>query len=210
MRRFFAVRLPAALIPLAILALIAPAAAAFAFVGAQAGLAVGALTAGAVVIAAALLRYDEPIEVASQAADERYRLLVVAMRPLESPAEAQRLSELAGEGSRVLGRDEPPELLVLAPLIQSRLERWASDVGDSRLDAQDRLAVSLATLAAAGLDARGRVGDEQVVQAVEDALAEFAAQEVAFLCGPQRGGAADEVRRRLDRPVRVLSAGSGD
>ena len=80
-------------------------------------------------------------------------------------------------------------------------------MGPARLDAQRRLALSIATLAAAGLEARGRVGDADPVQAVEDCLRTFPAQEVVFVTPPgSEDGAVADVRRRLDRPVRALAA----
>ena len=60
-------------------------------------------------------------------------------------------------------------------------------------------------LAAAHLDARGQVGDTDPVQAVEDTLRSFPAQEVVFVTGPGHQSEVEEVRRRLDRPVRVLA-----
>jgi len=193
-------------LPLVVLALVAPSVAAFALVGPQLGLAIGALTVGAIVIAAARLRYDEPIAVAA-AADSRYRLLVVAPRALEHPRTLAEIARIAAEGDRVRRgeRDGEPQVLVLVPARSSTLARWASDVAPARSTARDGLAVSLAALAAAGLDGVGRVGDGDVVQAVEDELHSFAADEVAILAGPGVGRAEiEEVRRRLDRPVRVL------
>jgi len=65
--------------------------------------------------------------------------------------------------------------------------------------------VSLATLAAAGLDARAQVGDSDPVQAIEDTLRSFPAQEGVFVTSEaEESRTIDEVRRRLDRPVRVL------
>ncbi len=54
----------------------------------------------------------------------------------------------------------------------------------------------------------GQVGDADPVQAVEDALRTFPAQEVVFVTGPGHQQDVDEVRRRLDRPVRILEAGA--
>jgi hypothetical protein len=54
------------------------------------------------------------------------------------------------------------------------------------------------------------VGDTDPVQAIEDTLRSFPAQEVVFVT-PEAGDsrAINEVRRRLDRPVRVLHSASG-
>ena len=205
-RRLVPYVLRSSTLPLVVLALVAPSVAAFAFVGPQLGLAVGALSAAAVVLAAARIRYDEPIAVAS-ATDSRYRLLVVAPRALEHPVTMAEISRIAAEGDEVRRgeRDGEPQVLVLVPARSSTLARWASDVAGARSSAADALAVSLAALAAAGLDGVGRVGDGDVVQAVEDELHSFAADEVAIQLGPGIGPAeVEEVRRRLDRPVRAL------
>jgi hypothetical protein len=56
------------------------------------------------------------------------------------------------------------------------------------------------------------VGDTDPVQAVEDVLRTFPAQEVVFITDRERPGGVEEVRRRLDRPVRVFQpkAAAGD
>ena len=100
-------------------------------------------------------------------------------------------------------------MLVLAPAPLGLLDRWASDLGAARDAAARALAVSIAALAAAGLSATGHVGDPDPVQAISDELASFPAREVVLVAGPTLGSVeAREVRRRLDRPVRLLSPGS--
>jgi hypothetical protein len=47
------------------------------------------------------------------------------------------------------------------------------------------------------------------VQAVEDTLASFPAQEVVFVTGADEEKEVGEVRRRLDRPLRHLVVGDG-
>lgn len=206
MRRLLPLEIPPWALPLVVFVLIAPSVAAFGLAGPQLGLAVGALTAGAVVVVAARSRFDEPIEIAAPP-DRRYRLLVVAAEPLDHPAAVRRVGELVAEGSSSRRGESPadPKVRVVAPAIESRAERWASDVGPARAGAGGALAISLAALADAGLDVDGRVGDGDPVQAVEDALRTYPAQEVALLTG---GGIdsdqLEEIRRRLDRPVREL------
>jgi hypothetical protein len=195
---------------LLVFALVAPSVAAFGLVGPQLGLAAGALTAGAVVVIAARARYDEPIEVARRP-DGRFRLLVLTAEPLSDPRDVEEIAAIAAEGHRAQGSDSAgePEVLVVAPAVHTRLDRWASDVTKARGRARDVLAVSLGTLTAAGLDVRGRVGDPEAVQAIEDELRTFPAQEVVLVHGPQLGrreGA--EIRRRLDRPVRDVGTDS--
>jgi hypothetical protein len=196
-------------LPLIVIALIVPPIASFALAGPAAGLAVGALAAGAIVVVAARSRFDEAIEVGASPGD-RYMLLVVATDAVEDPGVAGAIAEIARAGTRATGADpgRNPQALVLAPALNTRVAQWLSDLGKARLDAQRRLAVSLATLAAAGVDAHGQVGDADPVQAVEDVLRTFPAQEVVFVTAPGREDDVNEVRRRLDRPVRIVEAGA--
>jgi hypothetical protein len=205
-RKLEPIQLKSWALPLIVTGLIAPPIAAFALAGPGAGLAVGALAAGAIVVIAARSRFDEEIEVGASQGD-RYTLLVVATDAVEDPGIAGAIAEVARAGARATRADpdREPQILVVAPALNTRVAQWLSDLGTARLGAQRRLAVSLGTLAAAGLDARGQVGDADPVQAVEDALRTFAAQEVVFVTGPDHDHDVDEVRRRLDRPVRVLA-----
>jgi hypothetical protein len=129
---------------------------------------------------------------------------VVASEPLDDPALVREIATIASEGEVAAGV-EPAELRVIAPARSSLLDRWASDLEPARAQAQRTVAVSLGSLAAAGLDAAGSVGDGDPVQAVEDELRGFPAREVVLVDGPGVGsGEVAEVRRRLDRPVREL------
>jgi hypothetical protein len=203
MRRLVPLVLRSWTLPLVVLALVAPSVAAFSLAGPAPGLAVGALTVAAVVALAARARFDEEIEVAV-APDGRNRLLVVAPEPLEDPALVSEIAAIASAGEAAAGPG-PTEVRVIAPARSSRLDRWASDLEPARERAQRTVAVSLGTLAAAGLDAAGSVADGDPVQAVEDELRGFAAREVVLVDGPGIGaGEVEEVRRRLDRPVREL------
>ncbi len=204
MNRFERLTIPAWMLPLLVMVLVVPAAAGFAIAGPPLGLAIGALTVAALLFAAARIRYDEPIDVATST-DRRYRMLVVATEPVEEPALVERIAAIAAEGQALIDPRAESELLVLAPAIQSKLDRWASDVRTARRSARQVLAVSLGAFAAAGIDAAGKVGDGNPVQAVEDELHAFPAREVVVLDGPGLGPSeVEEVRRRLDRPVREL------
>jgi hypothetical protein len=190
--------------PFIVGAVAVPIVAAFIFAGPGAGLAVGALAAAAIIVLAARARYDEPIEVGASPGG-RYMLLVVLATSLEDPGIAGAIGEIARAGSSATGRGEgEAEILVLAPAFNTRVARWLSDVGPARFEAQRRLALSLGTLAAAHLEARGRVGDADTVQAVEDTLRTFPAQEVVFVASSEHDAEVEDVRRRLDRPVRQL------
>jgi hypothetical protein len=190
------------LLPLLIVLLIVPSVAGFALAGPPLGLAIGAVEVAAIVIVAARARFDEPIEV--DETGRGYALLVLALGAVEEPRQASRILEIARAGALANG-DSDPELLVLAPATNQALAEWLSDLADARFDAQRRLALSLGTLAAAGLEARGRVGDSDPVQAVEDELRTFSASEVVLVTGPDPPEAAlAELTRRLPLPVRRL------
>jgi hypothetical protein len=203
MRKLEPVQLKAWALPLIVLAVAVPIVAAFLLGGPPAGLAVGALAAAVIVILAVRARFDEPIEVASAPGD-RYRLLVVAIDGIEEPRVAQSISEIAENGARSTRSADGFEVLLLAPALNRPVAHWLSDLRGARFAAQRRLALSVGTLAAAGIEAHGQVGDSDPVQAVEDLLRTFPAQEVAFVAGTGHAGDVDEVRRRLDRPVRLL------
>ena len=154
------------------------------------------------------MSYDEPIEVASSP-DRRYRMLVVTTEGVDEPGIVERIAAIASEGQQVVDPNSGPEIVVLTPAVQSTLDRWASDVRKARRRARAALAVSLGAFAVAGIDAAGKVGDGNPVQAVEDELHTFPAREVVVVDGPGLGGAeVAELRRRLDRPVRELDPAS--
>jgi hypothetical protein len=203
------VRLKAWLLPLIVLAIAVPIVAAFEFAGPAGGLAVGAIAAAAILVLAAKARFDEPIEVASSPAD-RFTMLVVLTVALEDPRVAAVIAEIAAAGSRSARprAERRPEILLLAPATNRAVAHWLSDLRQARFDAQRRLTISVATLATVDVDAHGEVGDTDAVQAVEDALRTFGAQEVVFVTDRDRNGDVAEVRRRLDRPVRVVEAPS--
>ena len=191
-------------LPLIVVALVAPIVGGFYLGGPPLGLAIGALAVAALLVIAARAQFDEPIEVPASP-DTRYRLLIVVGEPLDSPAAVERIVAIAMAGRDALGSDQPPEARVLAPAHLGTLDRWASDLGQAREEAAKVLAVSLASLAAAGIDATSQIGDPDPVQAIRDELAGYPAREVLLIAGEMLGAEeAEEVGRRLDRPVRLL------
>lgn len=206
MRKLEPIRLKPWTLPLIIVAVAVPIVAAFMFGGPGAGLAAGALAVFVILVIAARARFDEPIEVGVSPGN-RYMLLVVAIGVVGDPGLAGAIAGIASEGAKATGTGAvaDAEVLVMAPALNTAVAHWLSDLRKARLDAQRRLAISLASLAAAHLDARGEVGDSDPVQAVEDTLRSFPAQEVVFVTPSGHQGEVEEVRRRLDRPVRVLA-----
>jgi uncharacterized membrane protein YccC len=195
------------MLPLIVIALVVPGSVGFIVAGPGLGLAIGALAVAIVLAVAAAKRPDEPIEVAD-AGDRRRRLLLVAIEPVDQPDAVESVRAAARARA-----EEDAEVLVLAPAFNTPLSHWASDVGRSRLDAQRKLVLTVGALAAAEVEARGSVGDPDPLQAVEDTLRQFAADEV--IVGLPEGEAEGEaralvaeLRRRLDLPVYPLSEDS--
>ena len=84
--------------------------------------------------------------------------------------------------------------------LNSPLRHWASDEDGARPEAQRRLDASLASMRAAGIDARGEVGDGDPVQAIEDAVRTFRPDELivaTYRAGPlalARAGVVEKAR----------------
>jgi hypothetical protein len=175
------------------------------------GLAVSA-TAGAILLVVELLvgawivwdrsRGAEPHEAEVVAGDDGvHRLLVVANETVGGRALLDEIEQ------RSSGR--PSEILVVVPVLApSRLAHLAHDVDDAIGEAQARLDHSLRTMASAGLKARGYVGDHHDPNtAIEDALREFAADEVIVSTHPPErsrwleGGVVERARRDIPLPV---------
>jgi hypothetical protein len=188
--------------------LIVPILAGFLLLDGGVGMMLGAATVGALLIVAARAKHDEPIEVAEPGEGVPEGLLLLALTPIEDPRTASIVAAMADPSREEAGGRE---MLVVSPARSRRLDRWTDDLDRARFESQRSLAVSLASLAAAGVAATGRVGDGDPLQAAEDILRSFAATEVLVVAGD---GESDrqivELERRLDRPLRrVISAGPG-
>jgi hypothetical protein len=184
-------------LPLLVAAIAVPIVVAF-YVSPGLGLAAGALAAVTIVVVAVRQRPRGAIGRASGGA-EHHRLLVVVSHPLEEP---EAIGAIVSEARAGDGAHEPAEVLVLSPARIGFLDRWASDVEAARREAQRRLVITVASLAKAGLAAEAKVGDEDLVQAVEDQLQSFAATEVVLVTGtpaedPDGESAANDLEPRL-------------
>jgi hypothetical protein len=181
-------------LPLIVAGIAVPIVAGFFVGGAGVGVAVGALAVLAILVVAARQRPYGPIE-SAPAGDGRRHVLLVVTCPLEEPAMVRKV---VGE-AELETSDEGAEVLVLAPTKIGFLDRWASDVEEARRQAQQHLVATVAALAKAGVGAEARVGDENVVQAVEDQLHSFPATEVVLIeeSGAENHGEAAELELRL-------------
>jgi hypothetical protein len=103
--------------------------------------------------------------------------------------------------------DVREEVLVVTPALNSPLRHWVSDEDGARAAAQERLDISLAQLAAAGVQARGEVGDGDPLQAMEDALRTFGADEIIISTHPEgrsnwlERGIVEKARERFNVPI---------
>lgn len=179
--------------PLILLALIVPAAIGFAIGGPGLGISIAGLSLVALALVAMLVVPRDPIGRKPDPALAR-RLLVVTSFPIEDARSIQRVADEVR-----LGFDEnDAEVRLLTPATNTFLRRWATDLERSRDRAQRDLVVSVASLTLAGVDASARVGDEDLVQAVEDELVTFDATEVFLLTrGEPDSPAAERLRARL-------------
>lgn len=107
--------------------------------------------------------------------DGRRRILVVANETVAGRALRGEVVDRARSGA---------EVLVVCPALNSPLRHWASDEDHARAEAQARLDESLATLARESVEARGEVGDADPIQAIEDALRTFGADEIVISTHP--------------------------
>ncbi len=130
--------------------------------------------------------------------DER-RILVVANETVGG-AELLEVLRLKSEGVR-------EQVLVVCPALNTPFRHWASDEDGARAAAQQRLDASLAQLARDGVAARGEVGDGDPLQAMEDALRTFGADEIVISTHPPgrwhwlERNVVGQARERFDVPI---------
>ncbi|MBA3735599.1 MAG: universal stress protein [Actinobacteria bacterium] len=103
--------------------------------------------------------------------------------------------------------DVREEVLVVTPALNSPIRHWTSDEDGARAAAQKRLDQSLVQLAEAGVQARGEVGDGDPLQAMEDALRTFGADEIIISTHPEgrsnwlERGVVEKARERFAVPI---------
>jgi hypothetical protein len=137
------------------------------------GLAVVALVSIALGVAGYVLFPRMSVNADPVAAPERARLLVLA----DASAPVADLCDTVVV--QLAGRDA--EVLVVAPVLPPPSHYVANDEEAARAAAEERLEDLVAGLRSAGLAASGRVGTDDPLQALGDALAEFPAAEVLIV-----------------------------
>jgi len=163
-------------LPLIVAGIAVPIVAGFFVGGGGVGLAAGGLVVLVILVVAVRQRPYGPIG-SAPLKDGRRRVLIVAGTGVEDPDDVSRVSAAAG----LDGPNGEVDVLVLVPARIGFLDRWASDVEGARHRAQQQLVVTVAALAKAGIAAEARVGDEDVVQAIEDQLQSYPATEVVLV-----------------------------
>ena len=98
-------------------------------------------------------------------------------------------------------------VLVVCPALMSPVRYFASDEDAPRAAANERLDRSLARLRKLGIAADGEVGDADPLQAIDDALRTFGADEVIISTHPEgrslwlERGVVRAARERFDVPI---------
>jgi len=187
--------MPAWKLPLIVSAITLPIVGSFLIAGPPAGFIAGALAVVVLLVVAARQRPLDPIGELPD--DGRHHLLLVVASPIEEPGSVRKITAAAG---LVPGGDA--EVRVLAPARIKFLDRWTSDVTSARDEAQRNLVATVAALAKDGIEAEARVGDEDFVQAVEDQLQSYPADEVVLVsadtvASDAAASAVKELRSRL-------------
>ncbi len=113
-----------------------------------------------------------PEMLAPEPTDATYRVLVIADESCVDPGFPAQLAAHA-KGRAI-------EALVVAPAIGSWLARWTGDES-AHVDARKHLDDTVTALARAGITAMGETGADDPIQAADDGLREFAANEIVFV-----------------------------
>ncbi len=129
-----------------------------------------------------------------------YSILVIANKTCPCP-------ELRTEIARRAREHDDHDVLIVAPALNSRLAHYVSDTDRAVAAAQARIDLAVAFLAEEGVTARGGVGDGEPLVALDDALVDFAADEVIVTTHPPgqshwlERGLVDAARARVSVPV---------
>ena len=126
-----------------------------------------------------VLKRKEPqpkAELRPRADDGTHRILVVANETLSGRA---LRAEISGHSRR--GRTD---LRVVCPALNSKIKHWTNEEDQARANAQQRLERLLDGLRSEGIEVQGDIGDDDPVQAMEDALRRYPADEVIISTHP--------------------------
>ena len=184
--------------------LVAPVALAAIFISTAAALAVGGGVIVGTIVGLFVLKRPEPTEkmrLRRPRPDEEHkrRILVVSNETLTGQALRR---EIAHRGSGF-----EADVRVVCPALNTKLKHWVSDEDQARQAAQERLDGLLKQLRREGVEAHGDIGDSDPVQAMEDALRMFPADEAIISTHPPgrsnwlERGVVERARERFPHPV---------
>jgi hypothetical protein len=146
-------------------------------------------------------RREPPLRTASlrQSAPGERRILVIANETVGG--------EKLREEIRRRAEDYDEVVRVICPTLLSRVRFIASDEDAARAQAQQRLEHSLSRLREVGVNCEGEVGEADPLQAIEDALRTFGADEIIISTHPEgrslwlERGVVQRARERFDVPI---------
>jgi len=116
---------------------------------------------------------------------------------------------LAAHVRRHRGGDDD-RVLVVAPALTSHGHRWTDDIDGDRRAAEQRLEETVAALSRAGIPAEGSVGSPEPLEATEDAIHLFGADQLVVVTHARTSenwaekGFVDALRERFDVPVDAI------
>ncbi len=122
------------------------------------------------------------------------QVLVLASEPVSGEVVKQAIGAEKAEDA---------EVLVVAPALNSRLRFLASDPDPAIERAEEVAQESVERMDEEGIDAAGDTGESDPVQAIEDALVTFSAEEIVLCTNPGgdrnwlEEGVVDEVKARF-------------
>jgi hypothetical protein len=159
-----------------------------------------ALTLGAI-LWIVRARREPPVRTAPvrRSAPGERRILVIANETVGGETLREEIRR------RAEGYDE--RVRVICPTLLSRVRYIASDSDAARAKAQERLDHSLSSLREVGVNCEGEVGEADPLQAIEDALRTFGADEIIISTHPEgrslwlERGVVEAARARFDVPI---------
>jgi len=112
--------------------------------------------------------------------------------------------------------DAASDVLVVTPILPGRLQWLASDTDRARHQADERLSAVLGHMEELDVPARGQVGDETPLTAIDDAVRSFHPNHVLIglrssdEAGWQERGLLDQLRGRHRIPITIFEIDSAD
>jgi hypothetical protein len=128
------------------------------------------------------------------------KILALVAEPISGDA----LKSVLGDGG------ESPEVMVVAPALDSKMRFWTSDSDEAIARADEVQRETVERMAEDGVDAVGDTGESDPLLALQDALATFPAEEIVIVTHPgdERNWAEEDLleqaQGRFEVPVRQV------